>query len=447
MSRLWPVLVALLLLVGCSRSTPVPGPGPTQGSPSAGPATGSSAPTAVPDATPPTPPANGPSPTPTGAPSPATSPSPAAAAPVLRGTWVQLFSDTLKTPGGVDAMLEAADAAHVNTVIAEVVRRQDAYYTSSVLPRSTDTDLAAGFDPLARLVDGAHARGMALEAWVPLMPTYHHVYDDLPHPSGWVYTEHGPNAPVEQRWVTRMADGTWDDHLDPGVPAARDHLVAMVTEIARRYDVDAVHLDYLRYTDQAAGYNPAALAAFRADTGREDTPSPTDPQFSDWRREQTRSLLERIRASVHDAAPHTAVTAAVIAQGEGPHAGRPFTATRAYAEYYQDWPSWVRDGLLDAAMPMDYFDARTHQAWFDQWAAFAGAVAQQATSPVALGIGAWLNRPEDGLAQMATGLEQTDGAVVYSYQQNAESEPYDALLGRLRTTLWKTPAPPPDLAP
>ena len=364
---------------------------------------------------------------------------------MLRGVWVHLFDDTLKTPQGVDAMLDAAHAAHANTVIAEVVRRQDAYYTSSVLPRSTDPALSSGFDPLARLVDGVHARGMAIEAWVPLMPTYHHVYDDLPHPDGWVYTAHGPKAPLDQRWVTRMADGTWDDHLDPGVPAVRDHLVALVTEIAARYDVDGIHLDYLRYTARDAGYNPAALARFRANVGRDDTPSPDDAQFGDWRREQTRSLLARIRASVDDAAPGTAVTAAVIAQGEGPHAGRPFTATRAYADYFQDWPAWTRDGLLDAAMPMDYFDARTHQAWFDQWAAFASAVAQQAASPVALGIGAWLNRPADALAQVEQALAPTDGVVVYSYQQNADTEPYDALLTTLPATAWRAPARAPRL--
>jgi hypothetical protein len=33
-------------------------------------------------------------------------------------------------------------------------------------------------------------------------------------------TEHGINAPVAQRWVTRHHDGTWSTFLDPGVPAA-----------------------------------------------------------------------------------------------------------------------------------------------------------------------------------------------------------------------------------
>lgn len=447
----WTLVLLALLPVVCTGLSPVtldPSPAPDgPGSPS--PATAAPGPGAS-GTGPSSPPAASPSPLPSfpaSSSSPPSSPAPSSPTPSrpteLRGVWVHLFDDTLKTPASIDRMLDRVAAAGANTVIAEVVRRQDAYYRSEVLPHTADPAVPRGFDPLAHLLAGAGERGLQVHAWVPLMPTYHAVYDALPRPAGWVWAEHGPTAPVDRRWVTRLADGTWDDHLDPGHPAVRDHLVAVVTEIARRYDVDAVHLDYLRYVDEAAGYNPAALARFREETGRGDTPAPTDAGFSDWRRGQVRSLLARIRRAVARAAPGVALSAAVIAQQEGPHAGHPFAATRAHAGYFQDWAGWLHDGLVDAVMPMIYFDQSVHGTWFAQWAAFARRLAAEVEPLVAPGVGAWLNTPAAGADQLAAVMRGTDGGVVYSYQQNAARPPHDGLFRRLPEGRWRRRVAPP----
>lgn len=421
-----------------------------EGAPPTGPvvaATPTPAPTAAPTSPSPRPtvtrtsePAAAPSPTPA-----PTTPRPPPPPTQLRGVWVHLFDDTLKTPGSIDRMLDRVAASGANTVIAEVVRRQDAYYDSDVLPRAVDPALPDGFDPLAHLVDGAHARGLDLHAWIPVTPAYHRVYDALPSPDRWVWSRHGAGAPADQRWVTRTADGTWGDHLDPGHPAVRRHIVEMVTEVARRYDVDAMHLDYLRYPARDAGYNPAALARFRAETGRTGVPAPDDGRFSAWRREQTRSLLAAVRRSVAEVAPTVGISAAVIAQGEGPGGGRGFAGTRGYAEYFQDWPDWVRSGLLDAAMPMAYFRSAEHGAWFDGWIRFARGVARRSDVVVAPGVAGYLNIPDAGRAQLAAAMRGTDGTVVYSYQQSASTAPHSRLLAGLSDGLWRTRARAPDL--
>lgn len=435
------LIVLLLAATGCVADDPViDGRRPAQ----AAPAGSDSSPTAEPGSEAPRQAEAAPSVTPAPPPAPAASPSPRP--PVqLRGVWVHLFDDTLKTPGSIDAMLDRVAASGANTLIAEVVRRQDAYYTSEVLPRTTDPALADDFDPLAHLVAGARERDLALHAWVPLMPAHHPVYDDLPVPEGWVWAEHGPDAPVAQRWVTRLADGTWGDYLDPGHPGVRRHLVAVATEIARRYEVDAVHLDYLRYPGADTGYNPAALRRFRQETGRSGDPAPTDPAFSAWRREQTRSLLIAIRRSVAEVAPGVGVTAAVIAQGEGPGEGRPFPVTRAYADYHQDWPGWVRDGLLDAAMPMTYFRAEEHGAWFRQWTRFVRRLGRDSRVILAPGVAGYLNPARAGLSQVQAAMEGTDGAVVYSFQQSTATRPWSRLLRLLAGEAWNGPARAPAL--
>ncbi len=60
------------------------------------------------------------------------------------------------------------DAARngINTLIVQVRGRADAFYTSSIEPRGESIQESAPFDPLDLVVQEAHARGMAVHAWV-----------------------------------------------------------------------------------------------------------------------------------------------------------------------------------------------------------------------------------------------------------------------------------------
>lgn len=361
----------------------------------------------------------------------------------VRAVWVHLFDDTLKTPAGIDRVVDRVADANATTLVVEVVRRQDAYYDSDVLPRTTDPDVSPGLDVLDRVVSAAHGRGLDVHAWVPALSTYHHVYDDLPRPTDWVWTQHGPDAPVADRWVTRLADGTWSDHLDPGVPAVRDHLAAVMGEIAATYDVDGVHLDYVRYTSEDAGYHPTSLARFHEATGASGTPAVDDPAWDAWRRDQVTALVAEVASAVRAADPTVAVSAAVIAQGEAPTANRPFAATRPVVRYHQDWATWARTGLLDAVFPMVYLDQRTHADWFSDWVGFLDGFAQQVDPLVVGGQAGYLNTPEHSLDQLARLQAATDGVSLYSYQQTADTEPFDVLFDRLPAGPWADPATSP----
>lgn len=371
----------------------------------------------------------------------------------MRGVWIHLFDDTLKTRRGIDEALDDAAAANLNTVIVEVVRRHDAYHRSEILPRTPDPALEDGLDVLARTLEGAHDRGLDVHAWVPLMPTHHRVYDELDLPADHVWVRHGPGS--DDPWVTFDVEGEPSrEYLDPGVPAVADHVVAVITEIATRYPVDAVHVDYLRYAGERTGYNPTALARFRAETGRSDRPAPDDVAWSAWRRAQTDALAARLAAEVRAADPDVAVTHAVTTMGASPDRSGGFRGTRPWRDVFQDWPSWVRDGHVDAAFPMHYFrDADTDQrAWFRGWLAFDEQLAAeceatgQGTCSIAPGIGAWLNPAEHSLAQLEEAVTRTDGAVIYSYQQNAAEEPHDGLLRRVGAGgPFDRPAPAPTL--
>ncbi len=379
--------------------------------------------------------------TPTPTPTPAHQP-PAAADALERAVWVHLFDATLKTRDGIRRVVADLVSADATAVIAEVVRRHDAYYDSAVLPRTADPELEPGLDVLAALVEEAHAAGLEVHAWVPVAPTWHEQYAGLPAPAGWVATAHGPDAPEADRWVTRTVDGAWEPYLDPALPEVRAHVAAVVGEIAERYPVDGIHLDYVRYASAEHGYHPAALARYAAETGATGTPALEDPAWSDWRRAQVTELVRAARDAVRATGSSAVVSAAVIAWGDGP--GGPttpsFADTRAYQDTLQDWPSWAAHGVVDAVLPMDYFresDA-DQAAWLRTWLAFEADLAQRTGARVVPGVAGYLNAPDAASTQVSAAMQALGAVALYSYQGSTD-DPARPLWADLAASGWGRP--------
>ena len=98
--------------------------------------------------------------------------------------------------------------------------------------------LAPGFDPLEYIISRAHAAGISVHAWI-------NVYRVWGAGAGPTDLNHPINAHPD--WIkknvagnTRATDGYF---IDPAVPEAREHIVSVVEDIARRYPVDGIHLD------------------------------------------------------------------------------------------------------------------------------------------------------------------------------------------------------------
>ena len=392
-------------------------------------------PTPTPSATPTRTPFVEPTPTPT-------PPAPLPEDVLERAVWVHLFDGALKTRDGIRRVVVDLVSAEATAIIAEVVLRQDAYYGSEVLAHTADPTLEPGLDVLAVLIEEAHAAGLEVHAWIPVAPTWHESYVGLPAPDGWLTAEHGLNAPEADRWVTRTVDGTWDTYLDPGLPEVRAHLAAVVGEIASEYDVDGIHLDYVRYASQRHGYHPRALVRYQQETGATGTPAPDDPAWSQWRREQVTELARAAAAAVEASGSPAMLSAAVISWGDGP--GGPttpsFAETRAYTDALQDWEDWAEAGLVDVIMPMNYFrEAKPDQAaWLRTWLAYQQHLTARTGARIVPGIAGYLNSPSDALTQVGLAMSGGGAAAVYSYQ-GSTSDPAFPLWADLAATGWGDP--------
>ncbi|MCL3859629.1 family 10 glycosylhydrolase [Actinotalea sp. K2] len=364
---------------------------------------------------------------------------PSAESALTRAVWVHLFDDSLKTREAIRGVVADLVSAGATAVVAEVVRRHDAYYRSEVLPRTADPALEPGLDVLEALLEEGHAAGLEVHAWVPVAPTWHASYADLPAPDGWVTADHGVSAPEADRWVTRTVDGTWDEYLDPALPEVREHLAEVVGEIASRYAVDGIHLDYVRYASERHGYHPRAIALYQAQTGAIEVPEPQDPSWSQWRREQVDALLLAARDAIRAGERSPLLSAAVISWGEGPGGAgtASFADTRAYREALQDWEGWARSGLVDVLMPMNYFrEAEPDQAaWLRTWLTYQVQLGGRTGTRIVPGVAGYLNSPTDALTQVRLAVQHGGAVAMYSYQ-GSTAEPGRALWGDLAVTGW-----------
>lgn len=383
---------------------------------------------------------------------PAVSPEPTAA-PQLRGIWAHLFDPSLKTREGITRLLDAAVAGNLNTVIVQAARRHDAFYASDVLPTTTDDELAGGLDVLAELVPAAHERGLQVHVWYSLVPSTHRTMLEEAVGDAHISNQHGFGS--AEPWLQAGNDPTYG-YLDPAVPGFQEHAVAMLREVVGRYDVDGIHLDYLRYECLQVADDGGCLDADAGDPATANQHPVTMQRFAahgdgslgDFMRAQTEDLVRRVYLEVADVDPNVVVSAALIAQGDGPGADREaFTRTKAWWNKGQDWARWVEAGIVDHAYPMAYF-REGEDRWaraYDDWVAFADLLDDE-DHVVAVGQAAYLNCVDQSMAQVDEATAATDGVVIYSWQglaaEDCEAEPGE-LLRRLADGPFAEPAPVP----
>ena len=288
--------------------------------------------------------------------------------------------------------------------------RGDAYYLPTIEPRANELAGKPSFDPLATVLQDAHAAGLKVHAWVAvnlvssavsLPASRDHVIYRAPE---WLMVPRELAAEMKKidlrspayigrlaRW-TRAHSATVEGlYTSPLHPASQDHTAAVIGEIAAKYAVDGIHLDYVRFPNEEFDYSPSAMEQFKAAilpvlTDREKREAAArealDPaayanlfpeRWNDFRRLRLTSLVIKIRTAVRTARPGTLLSAAVVPD-----------AQMAFDSRMQDWRGWIDQSLLDVICPMAY---TTETDIFEKQV--AAAVAYAGSRPVWAGIGAY----------------------------------------------------------
>jgi uncharacterized lipoprotein YddW (UPF0748 family) len=322
------------------------------------------------------------------------SPAPTAPAVEARALWVSRFE--YSSPGRVAEIMERAARANFNIVLFQVRGAADALYRSAIEPCAVALCGRLGgtptWDPLEVAVREAHARGLELHAWLNALTAL---------PAGSAAScatlgdadDRGPRHALLEHpdWAVVDAAGraqpcpngeeyVW---LSPGIPAVRTRLAAVAADIARRYAVDGIHLDRIRYPGAAWSYDAASLRAFGGD------PAADAAAWARFRRDLVAAAVRETYDSLESVRPAAILSAAVWGIWRDRWGWR---SSEGYGHYLQDPRAWAAGGYLDVVVPMTYFAIHATPCGFADWACLLAdhldGVQAATGRPVYIGIAA-----------------------------------------------------------
>lgn len=329
----------------------------------------------------------------------------------MRGLWITRWD--FRTADDVDRCLADAADLGFTDVFFQVRGQADAFYRSSLEPwgrellAPADADSGAappavltdpGYDPLARAIAQARRRGLRLHAWVNVYPLWRGLHPPLEpdhplnrYPDWRLHDDRGRPQPLNDHYVV----------ANPADPAVQAHVVAVLRDLCARYDIDGLHLDYVRFVSDRldAGRlwpgDAVSLARWRAAGGDGDPYAPPGrAAYRDWLREEITGLVARIAEACRAERPGLLVSAAVVRRPE-----------LARDTFLQDGVRWLAQGLVDRLLPMIYTrDAAVFAADLAAWLETAPA------ERLAPGIGVFLQEPEELPPQLAASRQTAASA-------------------------------------
>jgi uncharacterized lipoprotein YddW (UPF0748 family) len=299
-----------------------------------------------------------------------------------------------------DAAIQRLAENGLNAILPNMLWGGLAYYPSSVLPVASE--VAVQGDQIAQCLAACRKYGVKMYVWKVNWNSSHAPKEflDRMRAEGRLQRDsHGKEEP----WLC-------PSHLDN----QRMEIDSMV-EIVKRYDVDGIHFDYIRYPDADHCYCDGCRERFVKATGATITQWPADvlkggphlQAWLDWRRSNITRVVKTVSEQAHALKPKIQVSAAVFPN---------WAIDRD--NIGQDWSLWCQQGYLDFVCPMDYTasDAQLDN-WVKQQKAWAGPV------PYYPGIGAWVLTPDRVIGQIQiTRKHDTKGFVIFNYDPPTANE-------------------------
>ena len=323
-----------------------------------------------------------------------------------RALWVDAFHDGIKSQLQVQKLVADAHRANLNALIVQVRPDGNAYFNKSDEPRASDIE--GTFDPLAYVIKLAHSANPPIEVHAWLNTFFVGTNSD-------VYKQHG------DAWASQTDGGERGGFIDPGVPDVQTYTHKVFMDVANNYDIDGLHMDFVRYPSATWGYNPSAVALYEQQTATHQPPAADDPRWMAWRRDRVTAFVKDLHADLHNAHPSVKLSGAFICFGGGPRNDAEWVYTSAYTSVYQDWRLWLSSGYVDFGVPMNYDSDwnSLQKGWFDRWSTWEKN--SSFANRILTGVGAFLNYPEETLAQIQRALAPSEGGhkvlgvAIYSY--------------------------------
>ncbi|MBI5687753.1 MAG: family 10 glycosylhydrolase [Verrucomicrobia bacterium] len=273
-----------------------------------------------------------------------------------------------------------------------------AFYNSKTLPVAPD--VAEKGDQIAKCIAACKKNGVQIHVWKVNWNTGHRVPKEF------------LDKMRSEGRLQMSSRGKEEPWLCPSHPDNQKLEIASMVEVARDYDVDGIHFDYIRYPGGDHCFCPGCRERFGKAAGVEIKNWPQDAlgkgpfrqQWLDFRRSNITAVVKAVSEQARVAKPKIKISAAVFRNWATDRDG-----------VGQDWKLWCDNGWLDFVCPMDYTESDRQ---FDSWIAlqkdWAGKV------PVYPGIGVSSSGSRLGadrtIGQIAiTRRHDTRGFIIFNY--------------------------------
>ena len=252
-------------------------------------------------------------------------------------------------------ILDQLKRANVNTVLFQARIRATTIYPSAYEPFDAcltgHAGRSPGYDPLQYAVEECHRRGMEIHAWMVCIPI------------GKWNGAGCRNLRSGSLPIRKIGD---EGFMDPEKEQTARYIADMCEEVTRNYDIDGVHLDYIRYPE-------TWKITVNRNTGREHITR------------IVRTVHERVKALK----PWVKLSCSPIGKSDdlSRYSSRGWNA---YSRVCQDAQGWLRDGLMDQLYPMMYFKDNNFFPFAIDWAENAHG------RTVVSGLGIYFLSPSEG---------------------------------------------------
>ncbi|WP_455081309.1 glycoside hydrolase family 10 protein [Prevotella melaninogenica] len=259
-------------------------------------------------------------------------------------------------------ILDKYQKANINTVLLQARVRAATIYPSDIEPWDqciTGVEGRApgyGYDPLSFAVEECHKRGMEIHAWIATIP---------------VGAKNSLGCRTLMKKGFRIRNFSMGSYLDPADPSVAPYLASICGEIVRKYDVDGINLDYIRYPD---GW---------------PRPSYRDGDTPDQRRSNITAIVRAIHDEVKAIKPWVKMSCSPI----GKHADLSRYSSKnfnAHDRVSQEAQEWMRLGLMDQLYPMQYFRGDNYYPFVADW------VENAYKREIVTGLGTYFLDPREG---------------------------------------------------
>ena len=325
----------------------------------------------------------------------------------------------------IDEMIQFAVLNRFNNIVIQVRGRGDAFYNSKFVPKSSlikDLD----FDPLAYVLPAAKEKGLKVHVWL----NAYLLWSSSVKP---IQNEHLANTKIE--WIDHnqlqnkslkellidnknRKNGFEGIYLSPGHPNVNKYLLKVFKELVDEYDIDGIHLDYIRLHDQGYGKNPYAIANFRKyNNSNKQIDALSLDQYSsqewnDFLRKSITELVSDTKDMIMLSNSRIELSAAV----------KP-SLYEARERFSQEWDVWLVAGYLDKAFVMNYAaDLKIFAANID---IMYDNLPKKYRDRVVVGIATYNQSAEEALTKVKYAkVTRFSSVAFFSYNSLAQSKAY-----------------------